>query len=204
MKKYMVGYILGGIGLIFVTGLFGFIIGSADLQKEELFGVKEGMMLSENQTEQDGEIPEAPVKTPRDPGQDTSRGETLRMPEQDNGENADSVCGTLVETGRNYKTYELPDGTYQTVFTSYSNTYMDGTEEKLIDNTLVSENSVDGEVYVNKENDMEVSLPAGENEDKAVTVGIEETEAVLRPEDGIIQKRWFRTMPFGIMMSMKT
>lgn len=35
MKKYMVGYILGGIGLIFVTGLFGFIIGSADLQKEE-------------------------------------------------------------------------------------------------------------------------------------------------------------------------
>lgn len=155
-----------------------------EAREEELFGVKEGMMLSGNQTEQDGEIPEAPVKTPGDPGQDTSRGETLRMPEQDNGENADSVCGTLVETGRNYKTYELPDGTYQTVFTSYSNTYMDGTEEKLIDNTLVSENSVDGEVYVNKENDMEVSLPAGENEDKAVTVGIEETEAVLRPEDG--------------------
>ncbi|MBP3460328.1 MAG: hypothetical protein J6K58_14055 [Lachnospiraceae bacterium] len=35
MKKYMAGYITGGIGLIFVTGLFGFIIGTADLQKEE-------------------------------------------------------------------------------------------------------------------------------------------------------------------------
>ncbi len=61
---------------------------------------------------------------------------------------------------------------------------MDGTEEKPIDNTLVSENGVDGAVYVNKENDMEVSLPAGENADHAVTVGIEETCAVLCPEDG--------------------
>ena len=157
-----------------------------EAREEELFGAKEGITLSQNQTEQTGtgEIPARTEETPEDSGQDTSRGEMLRMPQQDNSENTDSVCGILVETGRNYKTYELPDGTYKTVFTSYSNTYMDGTEEKLIDNTLISENSVDGEIYVNKENDMEVSLPAGGNEDKAVTVGIKETEAVLRPQDG--------------------
>lgn len=35
MKKYAAGYILGGIGLILVTGLFSFVLGSAWRQKQE-------------------------------------------------------------------------------------------------------------------------------------------------------------------------
>lgn len=155
-------------------------------KEEALFKTEAGITLSQNQPEQPetAELSETAEDTGKAREQEALRGETLRMPEQSDREKDDFSSETLIETGRNYKIYALADGTYKTVYTAYPNTYMDGTEEKPIDNTLVSENGVDGAVYVNKENDMEVSLPAGENADHAVTVGIEETCAVLCPEDG--------------------
>lgn len=152
------------------------------LREEELFAPKEAISLSENTPDQDASL-SGPSRTEDDIL--TEEIDTiLRMPDLPDRDNPDMLYGEPVETGRNYKTYELPDGTCKTIFTSYPNTYMDGTQEKPIDNTLVSENSLEGETYTNKENDIKITLSAGGNEKSAVTISTEEMKAVLEPEDG--------------------
>lgn len=117
-------------------------------------------------------------------GGDDADSANLRMPEIDPHTNPDLIYGTPVEIARNYRTYQNPDGTYTTVFTSYPNTYIDGAEEKPIDNTLVSENAALPQTYTNKQNEIQITLPAGENPNHTVTVDDGQTRAQLCPEDG--------------------
>ncbi|MCI8597458.1 MAG: hypothetical protein HFJ10_03305 [Lachnospiraceae bacterium] len=84
---------------------------------------------------------------------------------------------TLIETGRYYKIYQKPDGSFRTVYTSTPNVYENEEgEEQLIDNTLViqdenhistysieespSESTLKDTVYTNAANDMHTELPA--------------------------------------------
>lgn len=108
----------------------------------------------------------------------------LRMPEWDPLENPEVLYGAPVETGRNYKTYLLPEGTYRTIFTAYSNTYMEGGQEKLIDNTLVSGNGTGKDTYTNKESGIDAVFPAGESKERTVTVSGNGVEAALTAADG--------------------
>ncbi len=161
--------------------------------EESLFRVEEGRTLS-------GNLPDGMDETEDNPGESidwqtgteqSSTGETegsLRMPEWDPLENPEVLYGAPVETGRDYKTFLLPDRTYRTIFTAYPNTYMEGGQEKPIDNTLVSGNGTENDTYTNKESDIDAVFPAGESAERTVTVSGNGVEAVLTAEDGDYSK----------------
>ena len=156
-----------------------------EIQRENAFAAQEALFASKETVTLSGDSVALTTKenpTDWDDGEQTS--DRLRMPELDPRTNPDLTYGTPIEVARNYRTYQNPDGTYTTVFTSYPNTYTDGTGEKIIDNTLVSENNAYPQTYTNKQNEIQVVLPAGENPDNTVTVDDGETRARLCPEDG--------------------
>lgn len=112
----------------------------------------------------------------------------LRQPEADGEEDLELLYGKPVETGRNYRTYKTPEGTYKTIFTSYANTYMENGEEKPIDNTLVSGNSAEGEAYTNKESDVAITFFAEDTGSAAISVSGNGVEALLKPLEGDYDK----------------
>lgn len=148
-------------------------------REEDIFRVKEGRTLSGNFLDGTGETPSAAI-----PSLTEIPEGSLRMPEREASELSEEDGGILIEIGKNYKTYRLPDGTYRTVFTSCPNTYMEDGQEKAIDNTLVSGNGTEGDIYTNKENSMNAAFPAGGNGERTVTVSGNGVEAALTAEDG--------------------
>lgn len=171
---------------VFADGLTGF--------SEKIFAAGAARTLSENGEEpaafagQQGRILTKPQDTQAgtsdsltQPEETEMKPAVLRMP--DFTGQSEEAEGELVEVGKHYKTWRMPDHTYKTVFTSYSNTYEEAGEEKLIDNTLVSGNGA-GETYHNKANEIDVVLSAGEEEGAKLSVSANEVEAVMKPEDG--------------------
>ena len=148
-------------------------------REEDIFRVKEGRTLSGDFLDGTGETPSAAI-----PSLTEIPEGSLRMPEREASELSEKDGGILIETGKNYKTYRLPDGTYRTVFTSCPNTFMEDGQEKAIDNTLVSGNGTEGDIYTNKENSMNAAFPAGGNGERTVTVSGNGVEAALTAEDG--------------------
>lgn len=148
-------------------------------REEDIFRVKEGRTLSGDFLDGTGETPSAAI-----PSLTEIPEGSLRMPEREASELSEEDGGILIETGKNYKTYRLPDGTYRTVFTSCPNTFMEDGQEKAIDNTLVSGNGTEGDIYTNKENSMNAAFPAGGNGERTVTVSGNGVEAALTAEDG--------------------
>lgn len=88
-------------------------------REEDIFRVKEGRTLSGDFLDGTGETPSAAI-----PSLTEIPEGSLRMPEREASELSEEDGGILIETGKNYKTYRLPDGTYRTVFTSCPNTFM--------------------------------------------------------------------------------
>lgn len=151
---------------------------------EEIFSYEEGITLSQNGIFEESTKEESRADNPLDTTQEEASTLILRQPEFTEEDDPDRLYGEPVEIGKFYRTYQMPDGTYTTVFTSYANTYEENGEEKLIDNTLVSGNDAAGSVYTNKDNDMEVSLPGEDNEEHSVKIEEADTKAVIVPEDG--------------------
>lgn len=110
-----------------------------------------------------------------------------------------------IEVGRYYKTYQNPDGSYRTVYTSAPNHYEDEEgEEHPIDNTLIlkgeetpqpmalsedkepSEDAGSEGVYVNAANSMRIELPAVMEPKEGRGLIIEEGDLHLElvPEEG--------------------
>ncbi len=149
--------------------------------EKSVFAPKEGITLSDNAAKFDN---------------DTENGDStenfrkdayeapLRLPEADGMEDLQLLYGEPVETGRNYRTYKTPEGTYKTVFTSYANTYMEDGEEKPIDNTLISGNSAEGEAYTNKESDVAITFLEENTGEASVSVSGNGVEALLKPLEG--------------------
>ena len=149
--------------------------------EESIFRIEEGRTLSENKSEGQDEQG-ASIDTWQEI--ESVQSGSLRMPEWEPMENPEALYGNPVETGRNYKTYLLPDKTYRTIFTAYANTYVEGGQEKPIDNTLVSGNGTESNAYTNRESGIDVVFPAGEKEGRTVTVSGNGVKAVLTPSDG--------------------
>ena len=147
--------------------------------EESVFAPKEGITLSDNDAEVDKDTEPGGME----PAENLYEA-PLRLPEADGTEDLQLLYGEPVETGRNYRTYETPEGTYKTVFTSYANTYMENGEEKPIDNTLVSGNGMEGEAYTNKESDVAISFLEEETGETSISVSVNGVEALLKPLEG--------------------
>lgn len=134
-----------------------------DIQKQEkqqnereqaLFAPTQGRILSDNHAP--GTDSALPAQQAEETRTDPS---ALRSP--DLAQQTDQP-GTLIKTGRYYRTWEMPDDTCRTVFTSYPNTYRENGQEKPIDNTLVSGNGTE-KTYRNKASDIDVTLTVPES-----------------------------------------
>ena len=147
-----------------------------------IFAEKEGVILSGNGMETTGngvvDSIEPEIKV------DISDTDALRQPDISYEDNPDVFYGEPVDIGKNYRTYRLPDGTYKTIFTTYENTFEKNGVEQVIDNTLIETIDATGEAYTNKANLVDITLPAGSNEETQMTVATEEIEAVMTPVDG--------------------
>ena len=173
--------------------------------EESVFAPKEGITLSDNaagfgsNTENGASMGNSGMAEMSD-GQETGMADTeegrgmepggddyeapLRLPEADGTGDLQLLYGEPVKTGRNYRTYKTPEGTYKTVFTSYANTYMENGQEKPIDNTLVSGNSAEGEAYINKESDVAITFLEEDTGETSVSVSGNGVEALLKPLEG--------------------
>ncbi len=147
-----------------------------------IFAEKEGMTLSGNGMETTGngvvDSIESEIKV------DISDTDALRQPDIAYEDNPDLFYGEPVDIGKNYRTYRLSDGSYKTIFTTYENTFEENGVEQVIDNTLIETTDATGEAYTNKANLVDITLPAGSNEETQITVETEEIEAVMTPVDG--------------------
>lgn len=147
-----------------------------------IFAEKEGITLSGNGMETAGsgvvDSIEPEIKV------DISDTDALRQPELAYEDNPDVFYGEPVDIGKNYRTYRLSDGSYKTIFTTYENTFEKNGVEQVIDNTLIGTTDATGEAYTNKANLVDITLPAGSNEETEMTVATDEIEAVMTPVDG--------------------
>lgn len=156
--------------------------------EETVFKAKEGITLSQNapddRNKNENQTITEKEQSPEKAEDSVLYGKSLRMPEADENTSPELLYGEPAETGKNYKTFRLPDGTYKTIFTSYANTYTENGKEKPIDNTLVSENSMSGESYTNKENDIDITFSTKDRKEASVSISGNEIEAVLEPAEG--------------------
>ncbi|MBD5542507.1 MAG: hypothetical protein HDR00_15195, partial [Lachnospiraceae bacterium] len=161
----------------------GITLSSNFLKTEETFTGTETGETGQEETGESGEDAPAEDLWETETGFDGEQdGTPLRQPETE--ALSEELYGELVETGEYYKTYRLPDGTYKTLFTAYSNTYEENGEEKPIDNTLVSGNGAEDGTYTNKANDIDVTFYGEESGEAALSVSTEGMEALLKPLEG--------------------